>query len=109
MSSLTQAQPSGFWQTRNPDAPFVAMWYYGKGAQSYAPIGTEYGVVYAPNPYASPGYEFAGWRYIVFEVQECVGVRGERYNGHVELRKRLLTDAEIRHFEGLLAGYRRTA
>lgn len=108
MSKLIHAQPTAFWQQRNPDTPFMAVWYYGTNGFHFS-VGQEYGVVYSPNPYASPGYEYAGWRYIVFEVRAVTDVRGHTYNGHVEMRKRLLTAEEIVHFEGLLAGLRRTA
>lgn len=102
MTALTDTAPAYTWQTRNPDAPKLIMFYFGIDHSAPQTVGTEYGVVYSPNPYADPSSEWRGWRYVVFQVVRVMH-HGKLATMQAEKAKRTLTEAETVHFESLLA------
>ena len=104
MTALTDTAPAYIWQTRNPDAPKLTMFYYGTDHSAPQTVGTEYGVVYSPNPYADPGSEWRDWRYVVFQVVRVMH-HGKLATMQAEKAKRLLMVDEVAYFENLLADY----
>lgn len=99
--SLIERTPDSVWMS--PDRSLFAC-YFGCTLERLPRmrVGSRFGVVNSPNPFVEVTSPLYDWHYTVFEIAMYVFRRGlapER--SHRQIRRRLLTAEEIRHFEAL--------